>query len=188
MILRISMTWKVQVYWIFIPIQNENTCHITVNSYRIELQSLTGCLNCNRSWPLSWEYFEGQYKWIHGRAQQLMMPLISRPQCNQLANKQGANSCFLKGERGLAKRDMRSPSWSILNQQVRWESLLWSEELHLPLEVLTGLELRLARCRPDTRAAGGLPPDRSTRAACAFYSHTEPVVSLLTQGTLKQEL
>lgn len=171
---------------VFIPIQNENRFQITVSSYGIAPLSLTDCLNCNRRWLLSWEYFKGQYKWMRGRAQQLMMPLISKQQCYQLANKQGTNSCFLKGERGLAKRDMRSPSWSILNQQVRWESLLWSEELHLPPEVLTGLELRLARCRPDTHTAGGLQPDPSTQAACAFYSHTEPVVSLLTQGNLSK--
>lgn len=83
---------------------------------------------------------------------------------------------------------MRSPSWSILSQQVRWESLLWSQELHLPPEVLTGLALRLAHRWPDTHAAGGLQLDPSTWAPYAFHSHAKPIASLLMQGAFREEL
>lgn len=87
------------------------------------------------------------------------------------------NSCFLKGERGLEKRDRRPPSWSILSQRIRWESLLWSQELPLPPEVLTGLVLRLPHHWADTHTPGGLQGGPSTGAACAFCDHTGPIGS-----------
>lgn len=181
--LRISMTWKVSVWWGFIPVQNESKCQISEFSHGTGVPFWTGSLDCNLEWPLCWESVGRSVSASVVEHNQWRLSFWKQ-QCGQLTSWQAeVNSCFPfqeerireKGERGSEKRDMRSTCWSILSQQVRWQSLLLSPEPHETPEVLTWAYHWLS-----THAAGGQRLD-------ALCSHREPTVSLLTQGPFRQE-
>lgn len=178
MALRISTTGKVWVCWVCVPVQNENKCQIAVKSYAIEMLSLTGSLDCNGRWPLAENILKVSTEMTEHDCYWCLW--FQKQQCNQVANQQAINSCFLKGEKGLEKRDMRSLPWSILSQQVKWESLLWSQD-HLPPEMLTGLMLRLVHWSNTHwgRDRGDCSWTPASRQPVSFVVTLEPRLPLL---------
>lgn len=130
---------------------SSSKCQIAVNSYGIEMFSLTWLSDYNHRCPIAENILKVSTEMTEHNCYWCLW--FQNQQCNRVANQQAINSCFLKGEKVLEERDMRSLPWSILSQQVRWESFLWSQD-HLLPEML----LRLVHW-PNThwgRDRGGL--------------------------------